>query len=62
MKEHLQIFTRNLKPEDIGKHVLFEHHPFHNNYCIELFLKNKRRRAKDSDLYLDIWKKERKIK
>ena len=38
----LELFTTDVKPEDIGKHVLFEHRPFHDNdYCIGLFLRNK---------------------
>lgn len=45
--------------------LLFEHHPFCSELCINLFIKNNRRRAAVQDWYENgvwgNWKKERKV-
>jgi hypothetical protein len=54
----------NIKPEDIGKYILYDHKAFCSTSCVEQFsfLKTKPKyNIKQSDWHEDEWKKERKL-
>jgi len=53
---------RCVDPKDIGKHVLFQHHPFHDKYCIDLFINNNYKRTQTQDLDEAEWKAARKLR
>lgn len=55
------IYHWDIKPEDIGKYILYEHHPFCNSDCVEKY-KNKPIRSLPADWYVDIWKAKRRHK
>jgi len=57
----MELFQTGIRPEDVGKHMLFEHYPFCDEWCIDAY-KKKGRKAEPADRYLEWWKKERKAR